>query len=294
MTKPTPLELYTTVATDCARSVVARYSTSFGLACRFLGTAARRDVECIYALVRIADEIVDGVADEAGLSPQQGAVALRRLEAETDSAMRTGYSVNLIVHAFAATAQRNGITTELTRPFFAAMRSDINPRPHDARSLAEYIYGSAEVVGLMCLCVFCRMPGTDSNHGPELVTAARRLGSAFQKVNFLRDTAFDQGELGRHYFPGIDPRALTEVEKADLIDDIYADLQAARAGMPYLDVRARMAVEVAYRLFTALADLLDQTPAERIMERRIRISNVRKAAIAAQVVSHHAFMAVRR
>ena len=285
MKHPTALHRYTTAAVSSSGKIISEYSTSFGLACRFLGKAAKRDIGNLYALVRLADEIVDGVAQEAGLDLQATATELDRLETQTEAAMTTGYSTNLVVHAFAITARNHGITTELTRPFFRSMRADLYRDEHTATSLEDYIYGSAEVVGLMCLAVFRHMPGTDKSDDELLVTSARRLGAAFQKVNFLRDLATDYEYLGRSYFPGVDPQDFGEDQKRQLVADIRADLEAAKPGIRKLDPRARLGVEMAHRLFSELTETLDKRPACELMARRVRVNNTRKLAIAAQTVS---------
>lgn len=281
----TALHLYTEAAISSSGKVIDAYSTSFGLARRFLGRAARRDIDNIYALVRLADEIVDGVAEEAGLDHQTIATELEGLEAQTETAIATGYSTNLVVHAFATTAQHHGITTQLTRPFFRSMRADLYRQQHTAESLEDYIYGSAEVVGLMCLEVFRHMPGTDTQYDELLSASARRLGAAFQKVNFLRDLAADYQGLGRSYFPGVDPADFGEAQKQRLVDEIRADLAAAEPGMKKLDRRARLGVEMAHRLFSELTDALEHRPAAELLTRRVRVKNARKLAIAAQTVS---------
>ena len=285
MKHPTALHRYTTAAVSSSGKIIGEYSTSFGLACRFLGKLARRDIGNVYALVRLADEIVDGVAQEAGLDVNATAVELDRLETQTEAALTTGYSTNLVVHAFATTARTHGISTELTRPFFRSMRADLYYQQHTAASLQEYIYGSAEVVGLMCLAVFRNMPGTDTSDDELLVTSARRLGAAFQKVNFLRDLATDYQYLGRCYFPGVDPEAFGEDQKRELVAEIRADLAAATPGMRKLDPRARLSVEMAHRLFSELTNTLDQRPAGELLSGRVRVNNTRKLAIAAQTVS---------
>ena len=285
MKHKTALHRYTSAAMSSSNKVITEYSTSFGLACRFLGKAARRDIGNIYALVRLADEIVDGVAHEAGLDTETIAGELDRLEEQLEAALTTGYSTNLVVHAFVTTARTHDITTELTRPFFRSMRADLHRYEHTDESLEDYIYGSAEVVGLMCLAVFRHMPGTDTSDDELLVTSARRLGAAFQKVNFLRDLATDYEGLGRSYFPDVDPAAFDEDHKHRLVADIRADLAAAEPGIRRLDPRARIGVEMAYRLFSELTDTLDKYPAAELLLRRIRVNNPRKLAIAAQTVS---------
>lgn len=285
MIQESALHRYTSAAVVSSGKVIQEYSTSFGLACRFLGKQARYDIGSVYAMVRLADEIVDGVAQEAGLAPEATMEALDELEAQTEAALDTGYSTNLIVHAFATTANTHGITNDLTRPFFRSMRADLTRQRHTAETLRDYIYGSAEVVGLMCLAVFRDMPGTDTSHDETLVASARRLGAAFQKVNFLRDLATDYAVLGRSYFPGIDPAALSETEKQFLVADIRADLRASEPGLRMLAPKARIAVDIAYRLFRELTDTLDQRPANELISRRVRVKNSRKVAIAAQTVS---------
>lgn len=275
---------YSDAAARSAGVVINRYSTSFGMACRLLGGDARQDVGAIYALVRVADEAVDGAAAAAGLGPAEVADQLDRLEEETELALRTGYSTNLVVHAFARTARRCGITAELTRPFFGSMRADLTVTEHDDASLERYIYGSAEVVGLMCLRVFETMPGARPGHRQELEHAARSLGSAFQKVNFLRDLAEDSGELGRRYLPGGDRPSLDEEAKSLLVAQIRTELAAAARGIPWLPPGARRAVRLAHALFSTLVDRLDAVPAERLLQSRIRVSGPSKAAIAARVL----------
>lgn len=287
MKHQTALHRYTSAAISSSGKVITEYSTSFGLASRFLGKSARRDIGNIYALVRLADEIVDGVAHEAGLPHSTIAAELDRLEDQTEEALATGYSTNLIVHAFSATARNHDITTELTRPFFRSMRADLHRHEHTEETLDDYIYGSAEVVGLMCLAVFRNMPGTDTSDDVVLVTSARRLGAAFQKVNFLRDLATDYAALGRSYFPNVDPADFAEDQKQELVADIRADLAAARPGIRRLDPRARIGVDMAHRLFSELTDELDARPANELLSRRVRVHNTRKLAIAAQTLSTH-------
>jgi len=280
-----PLLRYTTTAGRSAGVVITSYSTSFGLACHFLPAGPRRDIENIYALVRIADEAVDGAAEAAGLTTDAVGAQLDRLERETEDALESGYSTNMVVHAFAETARRTGIGMALTRPFFASMRTDLYRRTHDEQSLATYIYGSAEVVGLMCLRVFVAMPGTCADHPLQLQESARRLGSAFQKINFLRDMAADTGDLGRQYFPGFDPATFNDAQKQVLLADIRADLAEARAGMVCLAPSARRAVHLSYELFSALTAKLERIPAAELMTGRTRVPGLLKAAIACRVMA---------
>lgn len=277
------LTLYSEVAEQAASLVIRRYSTSFGMASRLLGRAVRQPVENIYALVRVADEIVDGGADEAGVERQVAARLLNELERDVERSLEEGYSANLIVHAFARTARAAGFGAELTEPFFASMRMDLSQTEHDEQSFRDYVYGSAEVVGLMCLRVFV----TDAPRAysdDELATleaGARALGAAFQKVNFLRDLRADVESLGRSYFPGIDVATLTEAQKLELVDDIDSDLAAAAATLPLLPASSRRAVALAHGLFAELNRRIRRTPASTLITTRVRVPDPVKLRIAA-------------
>lgn len=286
--RPTALQTYSRTAARSARLVLGEYSTSFSLACRMLDAASAAHIANIYALVRLADEVVDGVASQAGLNPQAVGDCLDELQAQTALALQRGYSTNLVVHAFALTARETGITERLTDPFFASMRADLSVHRHSEQSLREYIYGSAEVVGLMCLQVFRAMPSAPAETPAQAQLAeraARSLGAAFQKVNFLRDLATDSRQLERVYFPGIDPEHFTEARKRELVADIETDLAHARAGLPYLAPAAARAVRMAHDLFARLNRQLDKAPAEQLLTARISVSAPRKALIAARVLA---------
>jgi phytoene synthase len=274
------LALYDAVADQTASLVIRRYSTSFGMASRLLGADVRQPVENIYALVRIADEIVDGGADQAGVGTLGAGRILNELEAETERAMVDGYSANLIVHAFARTARDAGFGPELTAPFFASMRADLTATEHDAESFTAYVYGSAEVVGLMCLRVFVQGRSYAPAQLETLEAGARALGAAFQKVNFLRDLAADHDKLGRSYFPGIDVTRLTDDEKNVLLDDIDSDLRTAEATLPLLPASSRRAVALAHRLFAELSRRIRRTPAADLITTRVRVPDPVKLRIA--------------
>ena len=221
------LRLYDATAARTSAGVLAAYSTSFGLGTRLLGRRAQQDIRAVYALVRLADEVVDTYrGDDAGAE-------LDELEEQTTRALRTGYSTNLVVHAFARTARRVGIGSAETAPFFASMRADLTVREHDRDSYEEYVYGSAEVVGLMCVRAFLnedRTPGEPVREPDETqVAGARALGAAFQKINFLRDLGADTEELGRTYFPGTTPGHLDDAQLHAILAEINADV-ARRAG----------------------------------------------------------------
>ncbi|WP_165063202.1 phytoene/squalene synthase family protein [Marisediminicola senii] len=277
--------LYDRVAEETAGIVIRRYSTSFGLASRLLGADVRQHVENIYALVRIADEIVDGSAAGAGVDSLAVARILSELEVATNEAMAIGYSSNLIVHAFALTARETGFGAELVGPFFDSMRADLTEVEHDQQSFDAYVYGSAEVVGLMCLRAFMLGHPVSETDDAALVTGARRLGAAFQKVNFLRDLAADFQGLGRSYFPGVNVGSFTERDKVRLLDDIDADLEASAAVIPMLPPSSRKAVALAQGLFSELSTRLRATPADQLVRSRVRVPNPVKLRIAAAAAS---------
>lgn len=287
---PTGLALYDRTAQDAAASVITAYSTSFGLACRLLGPRVRPHVRNVYALVRVADEIVDGPAADAGLSPEAEGAVLDELEAETLAAIERGFSANLIVHAFAGTARECGIGEELIRPFFASMRTDITRRDHDAASHDEYVHGSAEVVGLMCLQTFVNAGRGNRVRPPDdLVHGAQRLGAAFQDINFLRDEASDSTDLGRDYL------GATGQTRAEVLDRIERDLSTAGAVIGRLPPDCRRAVTAAHGLFAELALRLRRDDGHRTTSSRgrVRVPNRVKALIAARAMLGAAPRAVR-
>ncbi|WP_437583716.1 phytoene/squalene synthase family protein [Paramicrobacterium sp. CJ85] len=277
------LRRYTRCARSSSARVIDQYSTSFGLATRMFDRSTREHIRAVYGLVRVADEIVDGAAAEAGLSRGEQQAVLDALEREVESAIGGGYSANLVVHAFTQTARDAGIDRSLTAPFFASMRRDLDPAPLSRDDVDTYIYGSAEVVGLMCLRVFLMRDAISDECRDRLEVGARHLGAAFQKINFLRDLAEDWNALGRNYFPGIDPTALTEDEKCALLDDIDQDLDVARTAIGELPRHCRVAVSAAHAFFSALSAHVRSTPASDIMTTRVRVPTMQKAAILLRV-----------
>ena len=283
----TGIDLYTATAQESAAVVIRRYSTSFAWASRLLEPSMRDHIARIYALVRLADELVDGPAEAAGVDAATRSALLDELESDTERALRMGFSTNLVVHAFALTARRHGIGTELCRPFFASMRSDLDATAFVPDALDEYIYGSAEVIGLMCLAVFEAGRDRQEVERRRLHDGARSLGAAFQKINFLRDYAADHDVLGRSYFPGTTD-GLTEDAKAGAVASIRADLRVADDAIPLLSRGCRASVWAAREMFCALADRLEHAPAADVMRTRVRVPDAVKLSILARAVAMRA------
>lgn len=280
---PTPADQYDAVAEASSALVIGHYSSSFGLASRLLHRRVRSRVTNIYALARVADEIVD--APRQGEQRADRQRLLDALHVDLSEALRTGHSPNLVVHAFARTAQECGFGGDLVDPFFASMRADLGVVRHDPVSFARYVYGSAEVVGLMCLRAFVADERDPDATYDALADGARRLGAAFQKINFVRDLAEDSGDLGRCYFPGIDPSALTDAQRDVLLDDIEDDLRASEPALERLPTSSRRAVRAAHDLFAALAVELRTVPAARIRSERIRLEGRRKLGVLVRSLS---------
>lgn len=271
--------LYDDAARASSAVVIDRYSTSFGWATRLLAEPVRTHVRCIYALVRVADELVDDDGQPWDLATRTR--LLDDLQGEVYRAIEARASANLVVHAFCLTVREFGIGPDLIDPFFASMRADLTVKEHSDESIVGYLHGSAEVVGLMCLRVFVN--GDEALYD-RLTLPARRLGAAFQNVNFMRDLASDKETLGRTYFPGVDTSRFTDQEKNRIMDIIDDDLAAAAAALPELPTSSRRAVSAAHGLFYELSRRLRQTPAEEIMRSRVRVPNVVKARIIARSV----------
>jgi phytoene/squalene synthetase len=236
----------------------------------------REHIQAIYGMVRIGDEIVDTYRGDDARQ------VLDDFEREVASAVKRGFSANVVAHAFGVTARAVGIDTEQTRPFFASMRMDLDVTEHTPESFVAYVFGSAEVVGEMCLAAFLN---TDS--GPRPIDAhvrdgARRLGAGYQKVNFLRDLAMDSGELGRTYFPGVTRESLTDETVASLVADARADITEARKVLAALPRRAAVAVRTTIDVYENLLRRIESTPAQRLVATRVRVPDVIKVAYAAR------------
>ncbi|AVZ40139.1 MULTISPECIES: phytoene/squalene synthase family protein [unclassified Dietzia] len=278
MTPQSPHAEFTEAARACSDVILRRYSTSFALACRLLAPATRPHVAAIYAWARVGDEVVDGAMDDP--------VAARDLIAETrrrtHRAVERGLDPDPVTHAFADTARRFGIGARLIDPFYDSMEADLEVTEHTEESLRRYIHGSAEVIGEMCLRTFA---GGGLGDDDELAAGARALGSAFQKVNFLRDIREDSLELGRNYLPGRDPRALTERDVAELADDVDADLRVARVSIDRIPGRDRVAVLAAHDLFAELNDRLRVAGAAGVSAGRVRVPGPVKLAVLGRAAS---------
>lgn len=270
----TSLALFDEAAQAAAAQVISRYSTSFGLGARLLPRAMRGHIAAIYAMVRVADEIVDTYrgADTSEV--------LDGFEAQVLRAMEGRFSPDVVAHAFGVTARTVGIGRELTDPFFTSMRMDITRTTHDEASFAAYVHGSAEVVGEMCLAVFLNVATGPRPLPDDLRAGARRLGAAYQKVNFLRDLGSDADERGRTYFPGVTLESLDDATVAALVADCRADLAAARVTMVRLPAGARRAVEVTADVYDELLDRIAATDASVLARTRVRVPGSRKAQIA--------------
>ncbi len=263
------------VSHQCSRITTKRYSTSFSSAIKLLDTKIQAPIYDIYGFVRFADEIVDTFHehDKADL--------LAKFKVETYEAISSKISLNPILNSFQLTVNRYNIDHELIEAFFKSMEFDLGKTAYDTDGYAEYIYGSAEVVGLMCLYVFCN---GDKKSYEQLKPSAQSLGAAFQKVNFLRDVKADYLQLNRVYFPGVDFNSFTSEMKSGIESDIEKDFEHAYTGILQLPLNSRFGVYLAYKYYLSLFKKIKALNPERILEERIRIPNYMKAWVAAKVV----------
>lgn len=258
---------YDQVALEVSKQITVSYSTSFSAASRLISKDKRAHIYSIYGLVRLADEIVDTIR------PKDMLKRLDELERETSQAVQSGWSPNVLVHSFARTARKYQFEDTLTKAFFSSMRQDITKTEFNQREYDEYIFGSAEVVGLMCLNVFVN--GKKANYH-KLSISASALGSAFQKVNFLRDISADYKQLNRMYFPGIEYKDFTDKQKTNIIRDIQSDFTAAKPAIQLLDKSTRYGVRLAYYYYQILLQKLEKNSIRDIKKYRIRVSNTQK------------------
>jgi phytoene/squalene synthetase len=230
--------------------------------------------------VRFADEIVDSFH---GFDKKK---LLAKFRADTYEAIEDGISLNPIINSFQWVVNKYNIDHELIDLFLQSMEMDLDQKQHDKDSFEKYILGSAEVVGLMCLQVFVE---GDRKEYEKLKPSAMALGSAFQKVNFLRDLNADKNELGRSYFPGLDVFSLTEDSKAKIIDDIEADFKLANEGIKLLPEGARFGVHLAYIYYLSLLRKIKRTHSSEILKKRVRVPDFEKYRLLLSSAVKHAF-----
>jgi len=271
------MQLFDQTTYNISKLVTNSYSTSFSFATSLLSKEHRTAIYNIYGFVRFADEIVDTFHEF------DKSYLLNKFEEDLKIAFSKGISLNPILHSFQLTVRKYNIPQTYINAFLTSMKSDLEKKEFKTKLEADnYIYGSADVVGLMCLRVFC-----DGNDGQfeKLFKPAMSLGSAFQKVNFLRDLKTDTEILGRSYFPNLDYSNFNEETKNKIISDIEEDFKKAYSGIKQLPEDSRIAVFVAYLYYKSLLDKIKKAPAGQIQEIRIRISNVKKIMILLKAVS---------
>jgi phytoene/squalene synthetase len=264
------LKLYDRVCTECSVLATKAYSTSFSLGIRFLSQPLREPIYSIYGYVRFADEIVDT------FHHTDKAVLFDRFKKDTDRALEEGISLNPILHAFQQVYNKYSLEKEHVDLFLQSMEWDLKRADYDRTDFEQYVVGSAEVVGLMCLKVFV---GGNQAEYDRLRPSAERLGAAFQKINFLRDLKADYEQMGRSYFPNLDMSRFDEQTKQLIEDEIEADFKEAYKGIIELPRSCRLGVYIAYIYYLRLFQKIRRLPSERIMEERIRIPNSRKATL---------------
>lgn len=266
--------IFDKVSFDCSKNVTKSYSTSFSAAVKMLAPSIRQDIYNIYGFVRFADEIVDTFHD------YNKEELFELFENDLATALKNKISLNPILNSFQHTVTKYQIPNELIDAFMKSMKLDLSKKQyHTNDEYKEYIYGSADVVGLMCLKVFVN---GDSNRYEELKNGAMRLGSAFQKVNFLRDLKADYEDLNRTYFPNTDLSKLDEISKNEIIKEIEADFEAGFQGIKNLPIEAKFGVYTAYVYYKKLLSKLKKTPSLEIKNTRIRVSDYQKYGLFAK------------
>ncbi|AXG70847.1 15-cis-phytoene synthase [Kordia sp. SMS9] len=266
--------LFDSVSYNCSTLVTKSYSTSFSLATKMLAPSIRQDIYNIYGFVRFADEIVDSFHEF------DKKFLLDKFQADWDSALEHKISLNPILNSFQHTVHKYDIPIHLIDAFMRSMRQDLDKKVYlTDEEYKEYIYGSADVVGLMCLKVFVK---GDEEKYEELKSSAMSLGSAFQKVNFLRDLKADFEDLDRTYFPDADLKNLDEASKQKIIEEIENDFKLGLEGIAKLPIEAKFGVFTAYKYYSKLLHKLKRTPSVKIKSTRIRIPNYQKMALLAK------------
>ena len=266
--------IFDTISFDCSRNVTKTYSTSFSSAVRMLAPGIRQDIYNIYGFVRFADEIVDSFHD------YNKEELFDLFQLDLDAALKNKISLNPILNSFQHTVAKYNIPYELIAAFMKSMKLDLTKMTYTTQEeYNEYIYGSADVVGLMCLKVFVN---GDNTKYDSLKDAAMRLGSAFQKVNFLRDLKADFEGLNRTYFPETDLNQLNEASKNKIIQEIESDFKAGFEGIINLPLEAKFGVYTAYVYYKKLLHKLSKTPSAEIKNTRIRVPDYEKVGLFAK------------
>ena len=261
-------KIFDEVSYSCSEKVTKTYSTSFSLATRLLSENIRRDIYNIYGFVRFADEIVDSFHD------YDKKELFKDFSLDLDKALKNKIHLNPILNSFQHTFHKYDIDISLVNAFMKSMKMDLSKKKYSTvKEFKEYIYGSADVVGLMCLKVFVQ--GNKKLY-LSLKENAMSLGSAFQKVNFLRDLKADKEDLNRSYFPNTSFKNLDEKDKGFIISDIENDFSKGLEGIKNLPIEAKFGVFIAYRYYNQLLKKLKKTPATEIINRRIRVPNLKK------------------
>jgi 15-cis-phytoene synthase len=260
-------DLFQNTCAECSQLITQRYSTSFSMGIRVFEQRFQMPIYGIYGFVRFADEIVDTFHDF------DKKVLLDRFKADTYLAIEEKISLNPVLHSFQKVVNQYNIEKPLIEAFLRSMEMDLEQNTYNEDGYEEYIYGSAEVVGLMCLRVFTE---NNTEKYDRLKDSARSLGAAFQKINFLRDIKSDYDERGRTYFPGVDFQKFTNEDKAQIEIDIKKDFDAALFGIRELPKGARLGVYIAYKYYLQLFRKIKTAPAARIAQERFRVSDKRK------------------
>ena len=274
------MDLFSLTTYECSKLITQRYSTSFTLGIKTMDKRFHMPIYAIYGFVRCADEIVDTFHQHDKLK------LLNRYRSDTYLAIEEGISLNPVLHCFQEVVKAYGIELELIDAFLDSMEMDLHFTEYDNKKYSKYIYGSAEVVGLMCLKVFCEGNGQLYQ---DLKAPARSLGAAFQKVNFLRDIKSDFAERGRVYFPGLDLNDFSKSTKEKIEEEIENDFKLAYKGILGLPKGAQMGVYLAYVYYKKLFLKIRNCPASKIMDQRIRIADQRKLSLLIQTMLRFQF-----
>jgi len=264
------LDLYNSTCQECSQLITRRYSTSFSAGIKAFDPSIRAPIYGIYGFVRFADEIVDTFHD----FPQ--ATLFYKFKEDTWHAIDEGISLNPVLNAFQEVVNAYNIDKALITAFLDSMEMDLTRQAYDDDGYDQYIYGSAEVVGLMCLYVFCN--GNPDQYA-KLKDSARSLGAAFQKINFLRDLKSDFEDRGRVYFPGVDFLQFTAADKLKIEQDILTDFQEGYKGILQLPATSRFGVYLAYVYYFSLFKKIKQTPCHKVQEKRIRVNAMEKLVL---------------